>query len=86
MKEQIIKLIEEPIRPLNLFVSDIYETKEEGLKTLNIELDSNNIIDVETITEATKLINPILDATELLKEIDVLDIHSKSKGEEENER
>ena len=43
---------------------------------------SDSVIDVEKITLATKIINPILDKTNLLDDIDVLDIHSKEKGEE----
>ena len=82
MEEKIKSLISDAISELGLSVSGVYDTNEEGVKTRNIELDSDSIIDVEKITLATKIINPILDKTNLLDDIDVLDIHSKEKGEE----
>lgn len=85
MKEEIEALLAAPLEENGLFISDVYLSKEEGLTQLNIELDSDTIIDLEKITEATKLINPILDKTELTKKIDVLDIHSKSKGDDTHE-
>ena len=82
MEEEIKSLISDAIKDLNLRVSSVYDSNEEGVKTRNIELDSDSVIDVEKITMATKIINPILDKTNLLDDIDVLDIHSKEKGEE----
>ena len=82
MEEEIKSLISDAIKDLNLRVSSVYDSNEEGVKTRNIELDSDEVIDVEKITLATKIINPILDKTNLLDDIDVLDIHSKEKGEE----
>lgn len=80
MKDKVKKLIDPIIKSLDLFVNDVYYSNEEGVKTLNIELDSANFIDVNKITEATKLINPIMDDNNLCDDIDVLDIHSKEKG------
>ena len=82
MEEKIKSLISAAISNLDLRVSSVYDSNEEGVKTRNIELDSDSVIDVEKITMATKIINPILDKTNLLDDIDVLDIHSKEKGEE----
>ena len=82
MEDEIKSLISDAIKDLNLRVSSVYDSNEEGVKTRNIELDSDEVIDVETITLATKIINPILDKTNLLNDVEVLDIHSKEKGEE----
>ena len=76
------ELIDPVFESLGLFVSDVYYSNEEGVKTLNIELDSDTVIDVNRITEATKLINPVMDSNNYCEDIDVLDIHSKEKGEE----
>lgn len=81
MKEKIKTLLDDEIKSLNLFVSDVYISNEEGIKQLNIELDSDEVIDVNKITEATKIINPIMDDNNLCNDIDVLDIHSKVKGD-----
>ena len=85
MEEEIKSLISDAVKDLNLRVSSVYDSNEEGVKTRNIELDSDEVIDVETITLATKIINPILDKTNLLNDVEVLDIHSKEKGDINNE-
>ena len=85
MEEEIKSLISDAIKDLNLRVSSVYDSNEEGIKTRNIELDSDSVIDVEKITMATKIINPILDKTNLLNDVEVLDIHSKEKGDINNE-
>ena len=85
MEEEIKSLISDAIKDLNLRVSIVYDSNEEGVKTRNIELDSDEVIDVEKITLATKIINPILDKTNLLNDVEVLDIHSKEKGDINNE-
>lgn len=82
MENKVKELLDDKIKDLNLFVSSVYYSNEEGVKTLNIELDSNEVIDVNKITEATKIINPIMDDNNLYEDIDVLDIHSKEKGDE----
>ena len=81
MESKVKELLDDKIKDLNLFVSSVYYSNEEGIKTLNIELDSNEVIDVNKITEVTKIINPIMDDNNLCNDIDVLDIHSKEKGD-----
>ena len=81
MESKVKALVDDKIKDLGLFVSSVYYSTEEGVKTLNIELDSEEIIDVNKITEATKIINPIMDDNNLCNDIDVLDIHSKERGD-----
>ena len=81
MESKVKALVDGNIKDLGLFVSSVYYSTEEGVKTLNIELDSEEIIDVNKITEATKIINPIMDDNNLCNDIDVLDIHSKERGD-----
>ncbi len=85
MEEKIKKLVDPHILELGLFVSAVYYSKEEGLKTLNVELDSKEVIDVNKVTEASKIINPIIDEAGFSNDIDVLDIHSKTKGDDIDE-
>ena len=56
MENKVKELLDDKIKDLNLFVSSVYYSNEEGVKTLNIELDSNEVIDVNKITEATIII------------------------------
>ena len=85
MFDKVKMRIDPVIKDINLFVDSIYLTEEEGVTNLNICLDSNEVIDINKITEATKLINPIIDEMDLLDKEYVLDIHSKEKGDSNNE-
>jgi ribosome maturation factor RimP len=82
MKEKVEKLVNDSIKDLNVFVSDAFIDEEEGKKRFNIVLDSEEVIDLNKITEASRIINKIMDEEQdILKEIDELDIYSKEKGE-----
>ena len=84
MKEKIANLVDEAIKELNVYVCDAYLDSEEGKKRFNIVLDSNEVIDLNRITEASRIINKIMDENEsLLGDADELDIFSKEKGDEE---
>ena len=82
MKEKVIEKVNPAIEELNMFVSDVYVSTEENIKNLNIELDSDEVIDVNRITEASRIINPIIDELDLIDGEYILDIHSKEKGDE----
>ncbi len=84
MKKEIASLLDESIKDLNLFVDDAFISEEEGQKIFNIVLDSSEVIDLNRITEASRIINAIMDKNvSVLEDADVLDIYSKEKGEEE---
>ena len=84
MKEKISELVDESIKELNIFVDDAFTSTEEGKKIFNIVLDSEEVIDLSKITEASRIINTIMDEhEEVLGDIDELDIYSKEKGENE---
>ena len=85
MKEKVQVKVDPAIKDLGMFVSDVYISEEEGVTNLNVELDSSEIIDVERITEASRIINPIMDELDLLEGEYVLDIHSKVKGDGQDE-
>ncbi|MBP5679407.1 MAG: hypothetical protein J6X28_06250 [Bacilli bacterium] len=82
MKKKIAELLNESIQDLNVFVEDAFTSTEEGKKIFNIVLDSEEVIDLNKITEASRIINKIMDENDsLLKDIDELDIYSKEKGD-----
>jgi len=87
MKEQIAALVDEEIKYLSVFVRDAFLSTEEGKKIFNIVLDSEEIIDLNKITEASRIINKIMDEHEsLLEDADELDIFSKEKGDSKDEQ
>jgi ribosome maturation factor RimP len=81
MKEKVSELLNDSISEYNVFVDDAYVDVEEGKKVFHIVLDSNEVIDLNRITDASRVINKIMDQSELLEDIDELDIYSKEKGE-----
>ena len=83
MKEKldIIKSeIEKPLNELDIVVSTIDFVKENNYYFLKIELDKVNGLDLDTVVEATNIINPIIDRLDLIEEEYVLDISSKERG------
>jgi len=82
VKDQMIELLDEEISKFNVFVDDAFVNYEEGKKIFNIVLDSEEIIDLDRITSASRVINKILDKNNsLLEDCDELDIYSKEKGD-----
>ena len=65
-------------------IAALVNDTEEGKKRFNIVLDSEEVIDLNKITEASRIINKIMDENEsVLEDSDELDIYSKEKGDEE---
>ena len=87
MKEKIIEIVASSIAELNVFVDDAFISEEEGKKIFNIVLDSEEIIDLNKITDASRIINKLIDESDILTDdIFELDIYSKEKGVSENEQ
>lgn len=82
MKDTIKELVDFKIKDLNVFVDDAFVEKNEGKDVLYIVLDSNEVIDLDKITESSRIINEELDKQEkLLEDIYEVDIYSKEKGD-----
>lgn len=83
MKEKldiIKKEITEPMNKMDIIVDSIDFVNENNYYFLKIVLDKVNGIDLDTIVEATNVINPIIDNLDLIEEEYVLDISSKERG------
>ncbi len=85
MKEKIIAEIGNKLDDLNLFIDDITYAKVDNENTLTIVLDSSEIIPLNKVVMATRIINPILDKLDLIKESYTLDVYAKEKGDVKNE-
>ena len=83
MKEKldiIKKEITEPMNKMDIIVDSIDFVNENNYYFLKIVLDKVNGIDLDTIVEATNIIDPIIDKLDLIEEEYVLDISSKERG------
>ena len=78
--KQIRDLIEEPMKSMDITVEEVEYVLENNYHFLKIILDKVNGIDLDTIVEATNIINPILDEADLIDEEYILDISSKERG------
>ncbi|MGN0967226.1 MAG: ribosome maturation factor RimP [Candidatus Coprovivens sp.] len=79
--EEIRNSITEPMKKLDISVESVTYVVEGNYNFLRIELDKVNGIDLDSIVEATEVINPIIDELDLIDDSYILDIISKEKGE-----
>ena len=79
--EEIRNSITEPMKKLDISVESVTYVVEGNYNFLRIELDKVNGIDLDSIVEATEIINPIIDELDLIDDSYILDIISKEKGE-----
>ena len=82
MKEELINLIGNKLDELNVRVYDVYTEKEGKQTFLRVVIDADDMIDIERVVKATKIIDPIVEKADLIKEEYILDVYAKSKGDE----
>lgn len=78
--KKIRDLIEEPMKEMDIIVDNVTWEVEGKYNYLKIILDKINGLDIDTIVEATNIINPILDEYDLIDKEYILDISSKERG------
>jgi len=78
---KIKESIEAPLNDMEIFVDSVTWELENNYYYLKIVLDKVNGIDLDTIVEATNVINPIVDKLDLIQEEYILDVSSKERGE-----
>ena len=78
--ERIKLLVNEALKDKEIYVDSIEYVYENNYHFLKIVLDKVNGLDLDTIVEATNIINPILDEEDLIDEEYILDISSKERG------
>ena len=86
MKEVVASLVDSKIKILDMYVCDAFISKVEGKTVFNIVLDSDIVIDLNRITDASRIINDIMDSTDKIEHnYDELDIYSEEKGDSKDE-
>lgn len=78
---EVREKIEEPMKKMNIIVDSVTYEVEGNINFLRIVLDKVNGIDLDTIVEATNIINPIIDTFDFVDDSYILDIISKEKGD-----
>ena len=86
MKERVKKALDPKIKDFNAFIDDAYIEKKENRPILNIVVDSSDVIDLDKITEISRVINDVIDNENIVSDdFDELDIYAKSKGGQDYE-
>ena len=81
IEDKVRKLIEKPINEMGIIIDSIDYVKEGNNNYLRIVIDRDKIIDIDTVVEVTRIVNPILDEKDIINDSYILDISSKEKGE-----
>lgn len=77
---RIEELITGPMKEMDIVVDSVTWEVEGKYNYLKIILDKETGLDIDTIVEATNIINPILDEYDLIDDEYILDISSKERG------
>ena len=78
--EEIKKGLTPSLEKLNIIITDITYSKKGKYNFLTIELDKEGGLDLDTIVEASNVINPIIDKLDLIDDSYILDVISKERG------
>ncbi len=81
IEERVKDVIKDVLKDNNLLLDSVKYEKEGNNNFLRIVVDGDKIIDIDTIVEITKILNPILDDADIIKDSYILDVSSKEKGE-----
>ena len=85
IEERVRELIEDSINDMGITLDSVIYEREGNNNFLRIIIDRNELLDVDTCVEVTRVIDPIIDTCELLKDSYILDVSSKEKGDIKDE-
>jgi len=80
IEEEVFKLIKKDVNEAGYIVDNVLYVKEDGNYFLRVIIDANKIIEIEDCVTVSKIINPLLDEADLIKDSYILDVCSKEKG------
>ena len=83
MKEKVKEAVSDKLDKLNCYIEDVRLVDENNIKTLEIVLDSDDLLDINTVTMATRILNPIIDKLDLVDGSYVLDVYAEDKDVED---
>ena len=83
---KVKELIRKPIEELGYILSGVEYVEEGGVYYLRIIIDKVGYIDVEDCVKVTRLVDPMLDDVDYIKDSYILDVCSYEKGCEEDEK
>ena len=80
IENKVRELIEDNLLDYGVSIDSIKYEKEGNIDFLRIVIDRDKTIDIDTVVEVTKIINPLLDDSDIFDNSYILDVSSKEKG------
>ena len=85
IEKKIRELIEKKLKENGYILDEVLYIKEDGNYYLRIVIDKTGVINVEDCVNATRIIDPLIDEANYIKDSYILDVCSKEKGCEVDE-
>lgn len=82
MKEKLVDLLKGELDSLGVYIDSVKEEYEGKTKYLRVVLDGPEVIDIDKVVNATKIIDPIVEKANFIEGKYILDVYAKSKGDE----
>lgn len=82
IEKKVQELIEQIIIDNHYLLDKVEYVKEGSNMFLRVIIDKNGIINVDDCVTVTRLINPLLDEKDIVKDSYILEVCSKEKGSE----
>lgn len=79
--EELKSNVQKELKDMEIIVDDVTLEKNGNYTFLTITLDKLNGIDLDTIVEATNIINPIVDNWDMIDDSFILDVISKERND-----
>ena len=83
MKEKLMYLkekLQDAFAKTEIIVDDVNFKKKGNYYFLTVVLDKIGGIDLDTIVDATKVVNKVVDKVDIIKDSYILDVISKERG------
>lgn len=80
IENKVRELIEDNLLDYGVSIDSIKYEKEGNNDFLRIVIDRDKTIDIDTVVEVTKIINHLLDDSDIFDNSYILDVSSKEKG------
>ena len=80
IENKVRELIEDNLLDYGVSIDSIKYEKEGNNDFLRIVIDRDKTIDIDTVVEVTKIINPLLDDSDIFDNSYILDVSSKEIG------
>ena len=79
--EELKSDVQVSLKTMDVIVDEVTLEKNGNYTFLTITLDKVNGIDLDTIVEATNIINPIVDKWDMIDDSFILDVISKERND-----